>query len=70
MLSSLLTGPPEINKVRVLVDPGTKYTLTHSSPQKFSGPSVPLMVTKGSWLWSKRSFETANSVFSQEYDSL
>lgn len=66
MLSSLLTGPPEINKVRVLVDPGTKY----SSPQKFSGPSVPLMVTKGSWLWSKRSFETANSVFSQEYDSL
>ena len=43
MLSSLLTGAPEIKKVRVLVDPGAKYTLIHGNPQKFSGPSMPLM---------------------------
>lgn len=51
MWSSLLTGAPEINKVRVLVDPEPSGEdlvdpLIHDNPQKFSGPLVPLMVQK------------------------
>ena len=39
MLSSLFTGPLEINKkMMALVDTGTKCTLIYGNPQKISGP--------------------------------
>ena len=39
MLSSLFTGPLEINKkMMALVDTETKCTLIYGNPQKISGP--------------------------------
>lgn len=47
MLSSLLIGLPEIIKGDGFACTGAECTLIHGYPQKFSAPSVPLMIIVG-----------------------